>query len=177
VAASDAVPSRAYLHILHLQHINEWQCKSANEDAAVQIGGEIGAKIGLRGKKYRLNAHASRDTGQPPAAMNRQLRDPCAHTLVTASGWKARHPRMGCSRSLELWPCLTAEDAQPSTKDSELSTMVHDQVSFAMLHRLSALSCGDKSMFSSDTLSILSANQKFARAAGQRNVECSSPTW
>jgi hypothetical protein len=77
---------------------------------------------------------------------------------------------MGCSRSLELWPCLTTCPAK-STKGSDVSTIMHDQVSFAMLHRLSALSSGDKSMFSSGTLGILSANQKSARAAGQ---ECDS---
>jgi hypothetical protein len=147
------------------------ECKRRSRSAN---RGEDGAKTSLRGKKHRLNAHASRETGQPPAAMNRQLRDPCAHTLVAASGWRAWHPRMGCSRSLELWPCLTAEHAQPSTKDSELSTIMHDQVSFAMLHRLSALSSGDKSMFSSGTLSTLSANQKSTRAAGQKYVECNS---
>lgn len=57
-------------------------------------------------------------------------------------------------------------------------TIMHHQVSFAMLHRPSALSSGDKSMSYSgtcSTLSTLSADQKSARtAAGQRNMECNS---
>lgn len=51
---------------------------------------------------------------------------------------------------------------------------MHHRIIFATLHRLSALSSGDRPMFSSGTLSTLSANHKPARAAGLRNVECDS---
>lgn len=93
-ATSNAVPNRAYLHMIHL-YMNEWQCEVQTKTSQWVLRLGVVPKHALRSEKCRSKAPAIRKAEQPAAAMNRQQRDPCAHPLVAASGWMSKAPANG----------------------------------------------------------------------------------
>lgn len=80
--------------------------RSANEDVAKQIEDENNAKTSLERRKVSCE-----DTGKLGDCGYHPLRiDSCVIHALTHE-WQlvdrgARHPQMGCSRSLEIGPCL-----------------------------------------------------------------------